>query len=167
MYVWTSAWTHDVILHRNWWCHTFKTRVNEGILTSIIWRYLHFNRSFVSKQLLTVQFSRHTQTHLHIVCLCYITVYGKQLATHTYSLYGFHLDLLSFNLREELIHSLKKYNNIKGCSTCNLRRQLHRWWRRLNACHIYRINNIFTGISLFTIVEIVVKQGNHYSNTYM
>ena len=26
--VWTSAWTHDVILHRNWWCHAFKTRVN-------------------------------------------------------------------------------------------------------------------------------------------
>ena len=20
---WTSVWTHDVILHRNWWCHAF------------------------------------------------------------------------------------------------------------------------------------------------
>ena len=34
--VWTSFWTHDIILHRYWWCHAFKTRVNVGILTSLI-----------------------------------------------------------------------------------------------------------------------------------
>ena len=35
-----------------------------------IWIYLQFNSSYVSTQLLTVQFSRHKQTHLQIVCLC-------------------------------------------------------------------------------------------------
>ena len=24
--VWTSSWTHDVILHRNWWCHAFTSK---------------------------------------------------------------------------------------------------------------------------------------------
>ena len=34
--VWTSSWTRNVILHRNWWCHAFITDVNVGIYTSLL-----------------------------------------------------------------------------------------------------------------------------------
>ena len=37
--VWTSAWTHDVILHRKLWYHAFKTHVNVGSYTSLLCTY--------------------------------------------------------------------------------------------------------------------------------
>ena len=41
---WTLCWTHDVILHMKWWCHTFKTHVNVGIWTSLFTIYIHIDR---------------------------------------------------------------------------------------------------------------------------